>query len=103
MAAWNVVKTFWNHVFEEYNICLNALQWSPPVQLLINAIACKTRKEMMDLIEHTYTDLSTARLAKLLGISETDVIPCKMTAFDSSLCRIHLFTRCGRTRVEDDG
>ena len=101
MAAWNIVKTFWNHVFEEYSLCLNALQWSPSVQLLINAIASKTRKEMINLIERNYTDLSTSRLAELMGIAEKDIIPCKIdrplswTLVVQSICLSQVWRNAG--------
>lgn len=49
-------------------------EWSPQAQPVVDALAIRLRLRMLDLVGRAYSDLSPAKLAILLGLSEQEAV-----------------------------
>eukprot|EP00887_Chlorella_sp_A99_P002720 scaffold6.g2720.t1 len=72
-AAWALLQRLW---VKDYELLWPAVhrEWSPQVQPVAHALASRLRQRMLDLVGRAYSDLSPAKLAVLLGLSEQEAV-----------------------------
>ncbi|KAI8470986.1 MAG: COP9 signalosome [Monoraphidium minutum] len=71
-AAWRLLQYCWNRSYPGSWQALTAHQWSAQVQPLVDALVEKTRQRMAKLLATAYSQVSPAKAALLLGVSEAD-------------------------------
>lgn len=71
-AVWRLLQFCWNRHYVGTWQALQAHQWSAQVQPLIDALVERTRHRMVKLLASAYSQVSPARAAQLLGVSEAD-------------------------------
>ncbi|GBF91747.1 hypothetical protein Rsub_04051 [Raphidocelis subcapitata] len=71
-AAWRLLRFAWNRNYVATWQALQAHQWSAGVQPLVEALVESTRRRMLALVAAAYSQVSPARAAELLGVSEAD-------------------------------
>lgn len=59
----------WHHRIESYSACFHSIDWTPPLNFVVNAIEKKVFDETLDLIENVYPTLTISKLMQLMSIS----------------------------------
>lgn len=73
-AVWKLLQFFWQRHYQGVWHALQAHQWSPALQPFIDALASKTRDELMDLISTAYSTVKPSKVASLCGMTEQEAL-----------------------------
>ncbi|KAF8071113.1 rppH [Scenedesmus sp. PABB004] len=72
-AVWRLLQYYWNKQYAGIWQALQGYQWSGQVRPFVDALVAKTRAEMLALLSESYSLVSPAKAAQLLGVSEGEV------------------------------
>lgn len=73
-AVWKLLQYFWQRHYQGVWQALTAFQWSPQLQPLIEAIAVKTREELIELIGTAYSTVRPSKVASICGVTEHEAL-----------------------------
>lgn len=73
-AVWRLLQFSWNRHYQGMWQAMQSYQWGPQLAPLIEALAIKTRQELMELVSLAYATVSPAKVASLCGMTEAEVL-----------------------------
>lgn len=71
---WRLLQFSWNRHYQGMWQAMQSYQWGPQLAPLIEALAIKTRQELMELVSLAYATVSPAKVASLCGMTEAEVL-----------------------------
>jgi len=103
-AVWKVLQYFWQRHYQGVWQALTAYQWSPQLQPFIEAIAVKTREELMELISVAYSTVRPSKVASICGINEQEALAaCQAQGwrYDAATGVVHVVAKPAAAQQQD--
>eukprot|EP00798_Chlamydomonas_sp_ICE-L_P007484 gene7484-629_t len=73
-AVFKLLQFCWNRHYAGMWQALQAHQWSPALQPVIEAITLKSRSELVDLIGISYSTVSPSKVSSICGLTESEAL-----------------------------
>mmetsp|Transcript_4479 Transcript_4479/g.9636 ORF Transcript_4479/g.9636 Transcript_4479/m.9636 type:complete len:199 (+) Transcript_4479:138-734(+) len=73
-AVWRLLQYYWSRQYQGIWQALQAYQWSPQLQPVVEALAIKTREELMELIGFAYSTVAPSKVASICGMTEAEAL-----------------------------